>query len=129
MRTDLTRALRKGLHQPGFYKIVYKQAGQCMREYEKRLDDLVWACRNLVRLGDHPDIIGRAQLILIELGATRPPAPKKCVHCKKVRGDHKANTFNCPVGQRTRVGHTHYDPERTFLERPTRRRQADEAQQ
>ena len=118
MRTDLTRVLRKGLHEPGYYKNTYLQARRVMVEYERRLDDLVWACQLLRRLGDHPDITGRAIVILMELGLINRDQPKKCLHCQKVKGQHKANTFHCPAGARTRVGYTRYDPDRVFTERP-----------
>lgn len=39
-----------------------------------------------------------------------PGPPQKCKHCNKVRGLHKANTFECPAGMKTRVGYTQYGP-------------------
>lgn len=34
----------------------------------------------------------------------------KCKHCRKWKGEHRAQTFECPVGSRTRIGYTHYGP-------------------
>ena len=44
---------------------------------------------------------------------TKMPKPK-CAYCKKEKGDHKAKTFNCPTGRKSRVGYTSYDALRTF---------------
>ncbi len=32
----------------------------------------------------------------------------KCVHCKKAKGQHHAQSFACPVGSKTRIGYIHY---------------------
>jgi len=63
MRTDLTKILRKGLAQPGFYKNTYLQAKRVMQEYERRLDELAWACERLKAF--HPDVYVRFQALVI----------------------------------------------------------------
>lgn len=35
----------------------------------------------------------------------------KCKHCRKWKGEHRANTFECPVGSKTRIGYTQYGPD------------------
>ena len=35
-----------------------------------------------------------------EIEINMNPVPEvKCIHCKKVRGDHRAKTFACPIGR------------------------------
>lgn len=36
------------------------------------------------------------------------PGDLKCIHCKKLVGDHKAKTLNCPLGSKTSIGYTQY---------------------
>ncbi len=36
---------------------------------------------------------------------------QRCVLCKKERGQHKAKTFECPTGTKTRIGYTNFGPE------------------
>lgn len=40
----------------------------------------------------------------------------KCVHCGKPKGEHKATTFHCPVGRRTRIGQIHFHAMQVFEE-------------
>lgn len=47
--------------------------------------------------------------ITIDLDFSRSPKPK-CKHCKKQKGDHRAQTFECPRGTRTGIGYTTYGP-------------------
>lgn len=35
-----------------------------------------------------------------------------CALCKKEKGNHRAETLECPKGLRTRVGYTRFGPER-----------------
>lgn len=35
---------------------------------------------------------------------------RKCRHCKKVKGFHKADSLECPMGMKTRIGYTRYGP-------------------
>jgi hypothetical protein len=34
--------------------------------------------------------------------------PVKCIHCGKDKGMHLAQTLNCPVGMKTRIGYTSF---------------------
>lgn len=34
----------------------------------------------------------------------------RCKHCRKWKGEHKAKTFECPTGTKTRIGYCHYGP-------------------
>lgn len=43
--------------------------------------------------------------------------PKKCIHCKKIRGVHKATTLNCPTGMKTRIGWTSYFENKFYEEK------------
>ncbi len=36
------------------------------------------------------------------------PKPKRCKNCKKLKGDHRAKTLECPKGPRTRIGYLDY---------------------
>ncbi len=38
----------------------------------------------------------------------------KCKHCKKPKGDHKANTLHCPTGSKSRIGYLSYHTINTF---------------
>ncbi len=45
----------------------------------------------------------------------------KCMHCGKVRGDHRAKTFQCPMGIRHRtLGYTTYHPTNVFTPKPAK---------
>lgn len=37
-----------------------------------------------------------------------PVAEYKCKRCNKWQSDHKAQTYNCPTGTKTRIGYTQY---------------------
>lgn len=39
---------------------------------------------------------------------------EKCKHCKKIRGEHKAKTLNCPMGTKTRIGYTSYHQSQVY---------------
>lgn len=41
----------------------------------------------------------------------------KCANCGKVRGYHRAKTFNCPTGAKTRVGYIHFDSKQVFKDK------------
>lgn len=47
----------------------------------------------------------------------------RCASCKKPREQHKARTFECPRGPRTRAGYTDYGPGRfvTMVSKELRR--------
>jgi hypothetical protein len=47
---------------------------------------------------------------------------QKCKLCNKERGQHKAKTLECPVGKRTRIGHTTYSSDQTFVPKATRKK-------
>jgi len=32
----------------------------------------------------------------------------RCKHCKKLRGDHRAGSFQCPIGPKSRIGYLSY---------------------
>jgi hypothetical protein len=41
--------------------------------------------------------------------------PIKCKYCSKTKGDHRANTFQCPEGKKDRtVGYTQYSSTTVF---------------
>jgi hypothetical protein len=48
--------------------------------------------------------------------------PKKCKHCKKIKGEHQAKTLNCPAGMKTRIGHIQFHPENVFEPMKTRKK-------
>lgn len=39
---------------------------------------------------------------------------QKCINCKKEKGLHKSNTYNCPIGLKTRIGYIHFSEEKVF---------------
>lgn len=39
-----------------------------------------------------------------------PDPPIKCKHCNKTKGQHRASTYECPSGMKTRIGHTSFGP-------------------
>ena len=39
-----------------------------------------------------------------------PPKPKRCKHCRHYKLNHKADTFECPMGTKGRIGYTMYGP-------------------
>jgi DNA-directed RNA polymerase subunit RPC12/RpoP len=41
----------------------------------------------------------------------------KCLHCGKKKGNHKATTWHCPFGMKTRVGYTSFHPTQVFEEK------------
>lgn len=48
---------------------------------------------------------------------------EKCANCGKDRGDHKAVTLSCPVGDKTRVGYCGFSLTDKFMpdtSKPTR---------
>lgn len=52
-----------------------------------------------------------------------PISPKgdlKCIHCKKLIGEHKAKTFNCPLGRRTSIGYTQYYQNKIYTKKEKR---------
>lgn len=67
MRTYQTKALRKGLEEPGFYKSTYSIAKRVMLDYERRLEQLEWACTQLKQLDLDTYTKGRALVVLSEL--------------------------------------------------------------
>jgi hypothetical protein len=50
-----------------------------------------------------------------------PVAEYKCKRCNKWQSDHKAQTFNCPTGTKTRIGYTQYT-QSTFEPNPFKSR-------
>jgi DNA gyrase subunit A len=38
--------------------------------------------------------------------------PPKCIHCRKTMGYHRAVTYECPTGMKTRIGYTEFGPTR-----------------
>lgn len=50
-----------------------------------------------------------------------PVAEYKCKRCNKWQSDHKAQTFNCPTGTKTRIGYTQYT-QSTFEPNPLKSR-------
>ena len=38
----------------------------------------------------------------------------KCNNCGKLYGDHQANTNNCPIGKKTKIGYTQYHKQKKF---------------
>lgn len=38
------------------------------------------------------------------------PKVKRCKNCHKEKGSHKAKTFECPSGLKTRIGYIHFGP-------------------
>lgn len=67
MRTYQTKVLRTGLKQPGFYKGTYSIVKRVMLDYERRLDQLEWACTQLRQLDLDVYTKGRAIVVLSEL--------------------------------------------------------------
>lgn len=49
----------------------------------------------------------------MELNFSKKKLPK-CLYCKKEKGLHQANTFNCPMGSKTRIGYISYHPNVKF---------------
>lgn len=43
----------------------------------------------------------------------------KCRHCGKPRYSHKAKTFHCPVGRKTRIGYLDYSETNTYQPKET----------
>lgn len=42
------------------------------------------------------------------------PKSPKCKHCKKTKGEHKAQTLGCPLGRRSSIGYTHFSATQFF---------------
>jgi hypothetical protein len=40
---------------------------------------------------------------------------ERCGICGKARGNHKSGTLNCPIGGRSRIGHTSYHRSDVFI--------------
>ena len=42
----------------------------------------------------------------------------KCIHCNRPKGDHKAHTFNCPIGPKHKTyGYTQFSQNDVFTEK------------
>jgi len=40
----------------------------------------------------------------------------KCKHCGKKKTEHKYRTFECPIGQKTRIGYIGYSSTKRYEE-------------
>lgn len=54
-----------------------------------------------------------------DMPVQRPLSQTRCIHCGKERGNHLANTLNCPVGKHTRAGYISFHNTQTFEPDPT----------
>lgn len=86
----------------------------CLNCGVKQTEELEWAWMRIVARKWRP-LAGRCQ------GAAEKISDR-CAHCRKTKGDHKADTLLCPAGSKTRVGYIHYGPTR-FEKKVSKRRE------